>query len=94
MDHSLSSFRWSRVIPVILAILVLLALVLTPWMSGQAAAVLTIAPLTWNVVGLDSTNVANGPNGYLVGAHVCNTGDVAATAVIVQFIWDTHKRQY
>ena len=94
MDPSLRSFRWSRVIPVILAILALLALVLTPRMRGQAAAALTIAPLTWNVVGLDSTNVANGPNGYLVGAHVCNTGDVACHGSNRSIYVGLHNRQY
>jgi 3D (Asp-Asp-Asp) domain-containing protein len=35
-------------------------------------ASLTITPVTWNVVGLDSNNVAVGPNVFPLGARVCN----------------------
>jgi LPXTG-site transpeptidase (sortase) family protein len=54
-----------------------------------AAANLTITPITWNVIGLDSNNVNVGPNHFPVGARVCNTGDVAATNLSATFIWDT-----
>ena len=50
---------------------------------------LTIAPLTWGVVGLDSNNVNDGPNLYPVGARVCNTGNAAATNVASAFVWDS-----
>lgn len=48
---------------------------------------LTVTPLTWNVVGLDSNNVNAGPNNFPVGARVCNTGTLA-TDVTATFVWD------
>jgi uncharacterized repeat protein (TIGR01451 family) len=54
-----------------------------------AAASLSIAPLTWNVIGLDSNNVNVGPNHFPVGARVCNTGDAPATNVTSAFVWDS-----
>ncbi|HEY3568750.1 MAG TPA: IPTL-CTERM sorting domain-containing protein [Thermoanaerobaculia bacterium] len=54
-----------------------------------AAANLTIAPIAWNIVGLDSNNVNVGPNNFPVGARVCNTGDAAATNVTSSFVWDS-----
>jgi hypothetical protein len=56
---------------------------------AQAAANLTAAPLTWNVIGLDSNDVTVGPQNFPVGARVCNTGDAAATNVTSAFVWDT-----
>ena len=51
--------------------------------SAWAAPVLTITPITWNVVGLDSNNVNAGSNMFASGARVCNTGSTAATNVVV-----------
>jgi hypothetical protein len=56
---------------------------------ASAAASLTITPITWNVVGLDSNKTTVGPNRYPVGVRVCNTGDVAATNAAATFAWDT-----
>ena len=56
---------------------------------ASAAASLTLTPLTWNVVGLDSNKITDGPNEFLSGARVCNTGDVAATSVVATYVWDT-----
>jgi hypothetical protein len=67
----------------------LLALMFQPQGTAQAAAILTITPITWNVVGLDSNNVNLGPNNFPVGARVCNTGDTAALNVVSTFVWDT-----
>src|SRR3954463_7845865 len=53
------------------------------------AANLTITPITWNVVGLDSNNVNAGPNQYLIGARITNTGDAAATGVRSGFVFDS-----
>ena len=47
--------------------------------TAAAAPVLSITPITWNVIGLDSNNVNAGPNTYPVGARVCNIGDVSAS---------------
>lgn len=57
-------------------------------MPARAAAALSITPITWNVVGLDSNNVMVGPENFPVGARVCNTGDTAATNVVSSFVWD------
>lgn len=54
-----------------------------------AAPALTITPITWGVIGLDSNNVTVGPNLYPVGARVCNTGTTAATNVASTFMWDS-----
>lgn len=54
-----------------------------------AAAQLTITPITWNVIGLDSNNVNVGPNNFPVGAHVCNTGNATANNVVSAFVWDS-----
>ncbi|GGL92723.1 hypothetical protein GCM10010840_33560 [Deinococcus aerolatus] len=56
--------------------------------AAQAAPVLNITPLTWNVIGLDSNNQNAGPNVYPVGARVCNVGDVASSAVNAAFLFD------
>ena len=32
---------------------------------------MTITPITWNIIGLDSSNVYVGPNSFPVGARVC-----------------------
>jgi len=71
------------------ALFILLSLVLSPQAPARAAAVLTIEPITWNVIGLDSNNVNVGPNHFPVGARVCNTGDTAALNVQATFVWDS-----
>ena len=55
---------------------------------AQGTPSLTIQPLTWNVIGLDSNNVNAGPNLYPVGARVCNVGSAAATSVTARFFFD------
>ncbi len=72
----------------ILAMLLgLVAGIAQPQSVVQGAAALTVTPITWNVVGLDSNNVNVGPNHFPVGARVCNTGDAAATNVKSAFNW-------
>ncbi|HYH08247.1 MAG TPA: DUF11 domain-containing protein [Thermoanaerobaculia bacterium] len=61
----------------------LFALVLT--VPLQAA--LTVEPITWNIIGLDSNAPATGPNQFPVGVRVCS--DVATTNVSVSLVWDT-----
>src|SRR5437588_5804251 len=70
------------------AALLALALV-APSSPAHASPVLTITPLTWNVVGLDSNSPATGPDTFPVGARVCNTGDQTATAVSTDFAFDS-----
>src|SRR3954447_24172822 len=64
---------------------VLLALLLPA--VAQAATTLTVSPIAWNVIGLDSNNPAVGPANFPVGARVCSS--VATTNVAVNYIWDT-----
>ncbi|HET9209315.1 MAG TPA: hypothetical protein VFR03_02890, partial [Thermoanaerobaculia bacterium] len=66
-----------------------LAAALVSQAPAFAAANLTIAPISWNIVGLDSNNVNVGPNNFPVGARVCNTGDAAATNVTSTYVWDS-----
>jgi uncharacterized repeat protein (TIGR01451 family)/fimbrial isopeptide formation D2 family protein len=55
-----------------------------------ADASLSITPITWNIIGLDSNDVTVGPNHFPVGARVCNTGDAPATNVTSDFVWDSN----
>jgi LPXTG-site transpeptidase (sortase) family protein len=71
-----------------LLLVFLAGMVFQPQFNAHAAANLTITPLTWNVVGLDSNNVNVGPNNFPVGARVCNTGDTTATNVSSTFNWE------
>jgi large repetitive protein len=50
-------------------------------------AALTVEPITWNVIGLDSNSPATGPNQFPIGARVCS--DVATTNVSVEMVWDS-----
>ncbi len=70
-------------------IVVFMASLFKPQSTVSAAAVLTINPITWNIVGLDSNNVNVGPNNFPVGARVCNTGDAVAANVSSSFVWDS-----
>ena len=54
----------------------------------EAAPDLTIEPLTWNVIGLDSNNPATGPKNFPVGARVCSPTGTAGNPVVVNFVWD------
>jgi uncharacterized repeat protein (TIGR01451 family) len=73
-------------------LLALLLLGLVP-VYAQAAANLTVEPVTWNVIGLDSNNINVGPNQFPVGARVCNTGTGAANAT-VDFVWDDGRGKF
>src|ERR1041384_6930787 len=52
---------------------------------------LTITPVSWNVIGLDSNNVTVGPDTYQIGARVCNTGGTAVSNLVGTFVWDRTK---
>jgi len=52
-----------------------------------ASATLTVSPITWNTLGLDSNSPASGPHNFPVGARVCS--DVATTNVAVNFVFDS-----
>jgi hypothetical protein len=55
--------------------------------SVQSAVTLTVTPLTWNIIGLDSNKPTSGPKHFPVGARVCSS--VATTNVTVDFVWDS-----
>ena len=54
--------------------------------SLASAAVTSVTPLTWNIVGLDSNTPAFGPNRFPVGARVCSD---SAGSVSASFNWDS-----
>lgn len=72
-----------------LLLLLVMGMVFQPQAPVNAAAILTVTPITWNVVGLDSNNVNLGPNNFPVGVRVCNTGNLTATGISADFVWDT-----
>ena len=58
------------------------------WSSAAAQAVtLTVTPITWNTIGLDSNSPTSGPYRFPVAVRVCNTGG-SATTVTVTYVWD------
>jgi uncharacterized repeat protein (TIGR01451 family) len=76
----------------LLALLVAAATAMSPLAAQRtdAAVVLTVTPLTWNVIGLDSNSPASGPNRFPIGARVCVTaGSTTASAVTADFVWDS-----
>lgn len=52
-----------------------------------AHAALSVTPLTWNIVGLDSNDPLSGPHLFPVGARICST--TATSNVSVNFVWDS-----
>ena len=54
-------------------------------LKANAAPNLTIQPISWGVVGLDSNRVTDGPDTFNTGARVCNVGSSDATNVKVTF---------
>ncbi len=76
-----------RLITAVLLTAILLAQ-FAPVIEAQAAAALTVTPITWNVIGLDSNKVTVGPNLFPIGAHVCNSGNATATDVTSAFVFD------
>jgi LPXTG-site transpeptidase (sortase) family protein len=75
-----------------LPLIVLVSLLLTSTASG--APVLSVSPITWNVIGLDSNDVTAGPNNFPVGVRVCNSGPDPATNVAAIFSWDDGGNPY
>ncbi|HEX2089649.1 MAG TPA: DUF11 domain-containing protein, partial [Actinomycetota bacterium] len=81
--------RLAAVARIPLVILLMVGVIGVGSPPASAAPVLTIEPITWNVVGLDSNDVSEGPNRFMVGARVCNTGIDPATNVVATFTWDS-----
>ena len=82
-------FLFLHTAALLLLIVSFVASLFQPQFNVSAAAALTVTPITWNIVGLDSNNVNVGPNHFPIGARVCNTGDTAATNVTATFVWDS-----
>jgi LPXTG-site transpeptidase (sortase) family protein len=81
--------RFASFLRLSLLAVLLAGLILQPQYPVYALTTLTVTPLTWNIIGLDSNNVNVGPNHFPVGARVCNTGGEAATNVTASFQWDS-----
>ena len=80
----------SRTITRLAALLAGVAISIAPLSAQPAAAAvsLTISPITWDVVGLDSNDVTTGPNRFPVGTRVCAAGGTA-TSVSASLTWDS-----
>jgi uncharacterized repeat protein (TIGR01451 family) len=76
-----------RVSPSRYAIALLICAAAAVTLPLQAATTLTVTPLTWNVIGLDSNSPTSGPRYFPVGARVCSS--VATSNVAVNYVWDT-----
>ena len=79
--------RLSSALVAFAAIAVLATLLIGVAPARAAAGPLTISPLGWNVVGLDSNNTSQGPNQFPIGAKVCNTGDDPVDDLDVTWDW-------
>src|SRR5437762_3261034 len=55
--------------------------------AANAATTLTVTPVTWNIVGLDSNSPTTGPRFFPIGARICSS--VATTNVSVNFVFDS-----
>src|SRR4051812_47256249 len=62
-------------------------LVLAMGVPAAAHAALTVAPLTWNIVGLDSNSPTAGPKNFPIGARICS--NVATINVTANFVFDS-----
>jgi hypothetical protein len=71
--------------PLLLLILLWIMFSFTGFVSAQVN--LTITPITWDVVGLDSNGPLTGPYLFPVGARVCNTSGAPMASVDVNFTW-------
>lgn len=76
-----------RSLPLISGYLCILAALLV-WQDALFAQTLTVTPITWPTIGLDSNNVNVGPNTFPIGVRVTNTGGATATDVKTYWFWD------
>jgi len=82
-------YKFGAVQRIIVAVVITLGSIFVPSDTAKAAADLSISPITWNVIGLDSNNVNVGPNHFPIGVRVCNVGDVTATNVKSTFNFES-----
>jgi hypothetical protein len=71
-----------------------LLLLLGVAVGGHASAALTVTPITWDIIGLDSNSPATGPQDFPVGARVCSIGAPAVNAVTATFVFDDLANVY
>ena len=73
----------------LVGLFVILSLLFQPQATVHAASAVTVEPITWNVVGLDSNNVNVGPNEFPIGARACNpsSNSVSLLDVEADFVW-------
>jgi uncharacterized repeat protein (TIGR01451 family) len=84
----MKTYRGSASVSFFCHVLALLGLLV--WHGSLlAVTTLTVTPITWNTVGLDSNNVSVGPNDFPIGVRVCNTGGATASGVQASFVWDS-----
>ena len=71
--------------------LLVLAFLLCLAGAQTARAQVTVTPVTWNVIGLDSNKWSQGvgPDTFQVGARACNVGAAAVANITGTFVWDS-----
>ena len=69
--------------------ILLMAFLLGGVSISTAFAQITITPVTWNVIGLDSNRVTDGPDSFPIGVKVCNTSGAAINNLTISYIWDS-----
>jgi len=72
-----------------LALIVMVSVLFAVADRASAAPVLTVTPITWNVVGLDSNKVTDGTDTFPVGVRACNVGNATASNVQATMVWDS-----
>ncbi len=80
-------FQFKRLLPLVTIFVIIFSMFHTV-QPVKADVALSVSPLTWEVIGLDSNNVSVGPNNFPVGIRVCNAaGADPATGVTATFTW-------
>jgi uncharacterized repeat protein (TIGR01451 family) len=82
--HALARTAWP-------ARLFVLAFLLCVVFAQTVSAQVTITPVTWNIIGLDSNKWSQGvgPDTFQVGARACNVGATAVPNITGTFFWDS-----
>lgn len=59
--------------------------------AQTVSAQVTVTPVTWNVIGLDSNkwSQGDGPDTFQIGARACNVGSTAVANITGTFFWDS-----
>ncbi len=70
-------------------VIVVLALSFLVVVTPTKAGTLTLVKGSWDTVGLDHNNVADGPNQYPIQIHVTNSAGTTATNVTGTLTWNT-----